>query len=383
MVWDILGVAAFVLASTTVWMVASTIRQLGKREPSAVPPMLRRALLIREIPAETLAAFAKERPGSERIAFIANPTKAGVAEVREAAYRACSMRYLPEPVWLYTTPHESGTVLAREAIEAGADVLVAVGGDGTVRAVAEAAIEKGVPLGIIPTGTGNLLARNLDIPANDFSAAIRTAIDGMDSKVDVGWISVGNEEGEEQDHLFLVFAGIGIDADMVAGADDKLKSTLGWGAYFFAALPFMGAKRMRASVSVDGSEPVIGQMRSVVAANCGRLPGGMTLMPDARINDGALDFATIDTRAGIAGWAELFSEVWIQGAGLTAPNLPKAWRAGRIDHARGTSVDIRVEAPQRVQADGESLGRASHVRARIDPGVLTVRTLVEPKSTRR
>ena len=76
MVWDILGVAAFVLASTTVWMVASTIRQLGKREPSAVSPLLRRALLIREIPAETLAAFAKERPGSERIAFLAPPIDA-------------------------------------------------------------------------------------------------------------------------------------------------------------------------------------------------------------------------------------------------------------------------------------------------------------------
>ena len=134
-------------------------------------------------PVKVGARNAKARPGRERIAFIANPTKPGVAQVREMAYRACSMRYLPEPIWIYTAMNNTGADLAREAVEAGADVLVAIGGDGTVRAVAEAAIETGVPLGIIPVGTGNLLARNLDLPTNDSAAALRAVLDGTETKV--------------------------------------------------------------------------------------------------------------------------------------------------------------------------------------------------------
>ncbi len=373
MVWDILGAAAFVLASTTVWMVTSTLRQLGIRDPAALSPFLRRALMVREIPEQTVADFARSRPGGTRVAFIANPTKQGMVQVRETAYRACSMRYLPEPMWLYTTATDPGGIAAREAVAAGAEVLIAVGGDGTVRAVAAEAADAGIAMGIVPMGTGNLLARNLDIPVNDTAAALRNALDGEERAIDMGWLHVTDEHGEEADHLFLVFAGMGIDAEMVAGANASLKSRWGWGAYFWAAVPFLNGKRMRASLTVDSGAPVVSKMRSVLAANAGKLPGGLTLLPDARVDDGKLDFAILDARGGVAGWAELFGEVIAKGAGISTPNLPPGWRAGRIDHARGETATIEMEVPHRVQADGEPLGRASKVRASVQPGRLKVR----------
>ena len=92
--------------------------------------------------------------------------------------RACSTRYLPQPMWLYTTEDDPGHGAAREAIEAGADVVVAIGGDGTVRAIAAELAGTEVPLAIIPMGTGNLFARNLDLPLGNTPALLRIALEG-------------------------------------------------------------------------------------------------------------------------------------------------------------------------------------------------------------
>ena len=374
MVWEVLAVVAMVIAVAAMTLAVAATRRLGERDPASVHPFVRRVLLVNEIPADIAGSFAKDRPGRERLAFIANPTKQGVAQLRELSYRVCSARHLPEPIWLYTAPNFTGRDLAREALSAGADVLIAVGGDGTVRAVASVAIEEGVPLGVIPFGTGNLFARNVGVPINDPEAALRTVIEDNSERVDVGRITVVRESGDEREFLFLVLAGVGIDAEMVAGADEKLKRRFGWLAYFYSLIRNSASTRMRASVTVSGLEPITGKMRTVLIANCGRLPGGLILVPDASVTDGALDIATLDASRGVAGWAELAGQVVLQGTRVSTPMLPEAWRAGRIDHARGTSVDIVMEAPQRVQADGESLGRAIALRVVVDPGCLTVRT---------
>jgi len=374
MVWQVLAVVAVVIAVAAMMLAIAATRRLGERDPAAVHRFVRRVLLVNEIPADIAGSFAKDRPGRERLAFVANPTKPGVAQLRELSYRVCAARHLPEPIWLYTAPNYTGRDLAREALSAGADVLIAVGGDGTVRAVASVAIEEGVPLGVIPLGTGNLFARNIGVPINDVGAALRAVIEGKSERVDVGRMTVVRESGEEREYLFLVLAGVGIDAEMVAGADERLKRRLGWMAYFYALIRGPASTRMRASVIVSGLEPVTGKMRTVLIANCGRLPGGLVLVPDASVNDGALDVATLDAKSGVAGWAELVGQVVLQGTKVNAPTLPEAWRAGRIDHARGASVDVVMEAPQRVQADGESLGRAISLHAVVDAGCLTVRT---------
>ena len=373
-----IALIALVISLLALSLVVTLARRIGTRDPVAVPPMWRRTLRIKPPPAMKLGEATARSDAQERVAFIANPTKNGVAELREQALRACAIRYLPQPIWLYTTEDDPGVGQTREALEAGADVVVAVGGDGTVRAVAGALAGTDVPMGILPMGTGNLFARNLDLPLGDTAALLRTVLEGAEQRSDVGWLELsrtpdGKSEGER--HIFLVIAGTGLDAEMVAGADDQLKRRLGWVAYFWAAIQHLG-KRMEATITVDDGEPVVSRMRTVLLANVGRLPAGIQLVPDARNDDGRLDVATIDARGGIVGWTELFGTVVAQGAGVRDPWVSRVWRTSRIDHVRGRTVDIKVRETQKVQVDGDSLGRATRVHAEIDPGALVLRVPV-------
>ncbi|HWS58094.1 MAG TPA: diacylglycerol kinase family protein, partial [Actinotalea sp.] len=154
MTWgEWLSVLAILLAG-----VALGLTLLGRPSRRARPAVPDRAAGV------PVGAATTERP---LVAFVANPTKPGVAELRDAAVRACAERYLPEPMWLETTEQDSGVGQTRRAVADGARVVVAVGGDGTVRAVAEGLIGTSASMGLIPQGTGNLLARNLDLPLGD------------------------------------------------------------------------------------------------------------------------------------------------------------------------------------------------------------------------
>jgi len=382
----ILSSVALLIGLIALTIGVTTTRHIGLRDPVAVPHMWRKILRIKSRPSNELARSSDSPARRERIAFIANPTKDGVGELREISMRACSVRYMPEPLWYFTTADDPGKGQAQAAIDAGADVVVAVGGDGTVRAVAATLAGSGVKMGILPMGTGNLFARNVGLPLGDTPALMRTILEGEETAIDVVWLDVERAHRghmERDRHICLVIAGAGFDAQMVAGTDDKLKRKLGWFAYFLSAFQHIGEKRMEASVSVDDSPAVTSQMRTVLVANVGSLPGGIRLIPDASVTDGSLDVATLDARAGVVGWTDLFGTVMAQGAGLKQPDALKAWRTSRIDHVRGKSVDIHMKHPQKVQVDGEPLGRATAIRAEVSPGALIMRVPVnEPKPKR-
>lgn len=367
----VLASVALLIGLITLALAVTVTRRLGTRDPIAVSPGWRRVLRIHTLPVAMEGDFLGGEVSSTKVAFIANPTKPGVADVREQALRACSNRYMPQPMWLYTTEDDPGDGAARRAVKAGADLVVAVGGDGTVRAAAAGLAGTDVPLGIVPMGTGNLLARNIDLPLGDVTAQLRIALEGRDHRIDVGWLELDDDEDNPQ--IFLVMAGAGIDAEMVAGADDRLKRRLGWLAYFFSAIKHMGARRMRAAISVDGSSAVIGRMRTVLFANVGRLPGGFQLVPEASEDDGSLDIVSLDARRGIVGWTELFGTVVAQGAGLKQSEIAKAYGASRIDSARGARARVTTDHAHRVQADGEDLGTATRITAYVDAGALVVR----------
>jgi diacylglycerol kinase family enzyme len=372
----ILGSVGILLGLFALIIGVTTTRHIGKRDPVAVPNIWRKVLRIKSRPVHHLSQDSVHTERRERIAFIANPTKDGIAELRELSMRACSIRYMPEPLWYFTTVEDSGEGQARQAISDGADVVVAVGGDGTVRGVAAAVAGTGTAMGILPMGTGNLFARNLDLSLSDAPAQMRTIIEGEEAEIDVVWLYVERHhkaQTERERHLCLVIAGAGFDAEMVAGTDDKLKHRIGWFAYFLAAIKFTSDARMEASVSVDDSKPVMSQMRTVMIANVGNLPGGIKLIPDASVTDGELDVATLDARAGVVGWTDLFGTVMAQGAGVKQPEVFKAYRTSRIDLARGKSVDIEMKQPQKIQVDGEFLGTGTAIRAEVAPGALKMR----------
>lgn len=358
-------------------------------------------------------------PAPPRLAFVANPSKEGVADLEEEVRRVVHDAGLPDPLWYETTVEDPGTGQTRRALQDGADVVVAVGGDGTVRAVAAEMVGTGRPMGLLPVGTGNLLARNLDLPVTEPAQALAVVLSGVDRPIDVGWARVaefapepdaddasgdpsgdpddGSEDGTaaadesggdapaddapapapgasrdtSQKHIFLVIAGLGFDAAMVADADDALKAKVGWVAYFVAGMRHLHGRRMRARIQLDDGAVQQARLRSLMIGNCGKLPGGLTLLPDAVLDDGILDVAAIDTRGGIVGWAQLFGEVVMQGIGLRN-DLPA--KVGRIDHARARRVRVRVEGGEQAQVDGDPLGRAVELETWVQPGALVVRT---------
>src|SRR5699024_7603057 len=257
---------------------------------------------------------------------------------------------LAEPIWLQTTAEDPGAGQARAALAAGASVVVAAGGDGTVREVASVLAGTPVPMALLPLGTGNLLARNLDLPLDNLDGLIHTALGGSDHPLDLGWLrpervtesektssshpAPAQPEAPEDEHIFLVMAGIGFDAQMVAGADDALKARMGWLAYFFAGVRHLHGHKTRLRMQVGEGEVRRLKVRSLLFANCGRLPGGIVLLPDAQLDDGWLDVAALDTRGGLIGWASLFGKVMLQGIGirrsLPAPSSIQFWRGRRV-----------------------------------------------------
>ena len=317
---------------------------------------------------------------------IYNPTKsADWDEIRWLADAAARDASLPAPIFVETTKEDPGIGQARRAVELGASVVIAAGGDGTVRAVAEGLLGTGTPLGIIPSGSGNLLARNLAIPLNEPAEALLVALTGRTRAIDVGWARFHLSEGvplskrqrrlptarQDPEHLFLVIAGVGFDADMVAGADEDLKAKIGWLAYFTAAAGRLFDRRMDAVVQVGehGASAEV-NARTVMIANCGLLPANISLAPDAHPDDGWLDLLLLDTTGGLFGWMGLAKQVLLQRVGRRGRKELGSTLAFR----RGRSFTVTLREPESAQVDGELVGLADRMDGRIEIGQLDVRT---------
>ena len=164
--------------------------------------------------------------------------------------------------------------------------MIAAGGDGTVRCVAEVLAGTGTPMGLVPLGTGNLLARNLGVDITDPVSACYDVLNGSDKAIDVVKARLDHSDDEQ---VFLVMAGLGYDAAIMADTVDALKDRMGWLAYVEAGIRKLPGKPVKAKISVDGGEPVRRRIRSVMIGNCGRIMGGVEIFPDAKIDDGVLD----------------------------------------------------------------------------------------------
>ncbi|WP_182353874.1 diacylglycerol/lipid kinase family protein [Flaviflexus huanghaiensis] len=288
--------------------------------------------------------------------------------------------------WVETTIEHPGDDQARQAVADGAGIVFAAGGDGTVRSVAAGLTGSNVALGIIALGTGNLLARNLDLPISSPEAMVRTALTGGTHPMDIGFLEADplTEDEIEQirkrdevavsvpggEHAFAVIAGLGFDAAMVGDADDGLKSKFGWVAYIASAMKNMATTKIRAKVTTGIAHEFVIDARSVMFANVGRLPGGVVLAPEARLDDGWIDLVIIDTKGGLVGWADLVRRMGLAGMGVTHDGLPET---GKIDLKKTRAASVVTRDPERVQVDGDALGYASTIRARVEPGGLLVR----------
>ena len=300
---------------------------------------------------------------AHKIAVVLNPIKSGAEEARLHILRSAALAGLPEPLFLHTTAHEPGYAQARQALDYGADVVLVGGGDGTVRAVAEVLRHTSVPMGVIPLGTGNLLARNLHMDVNDIQGNVQTALFGAQRHIDTATMALENSvTGHSSVRTFLVIAGIGMDAEVVGDTNASLKKSLGWLAYSEAGVRHLPGRRKRMSIAVDGTAPQQRKVRSVLFANCGLLPGGIDFIPGALIDDGLLDVVVVSPRSAI-GWLIVGAKILLRHNG----------RVPMIDFYRTESLTIRTAMPEETQVDGDPSGKATKVTVTVEPKALLVR----------
>jgi YegS/Rv2252/BmrU family lipid kinase len=291
---------------------------------------------------------------------ILNPaSSAGRTGRRQAEILAAVERHLGREFSLFVTkrPHEA-TSSARYASFGGAELIIAVGGDGTIKEVVNGLMEAGTPLnrrlqlGIINAGTGHGFAQSLGLPAglDDQCAAIAL---GTVRRVDIGRATYANGRGQRTERYFVneCQAGIGgLVVERVQGGYKKLGGFLAFGlATFTAALSYPN-RSIR--FSVDGGPEDEGKFIGIVAANGNVMAGGMRLAPQATVEDGRLDI--------------LFMH------GQTLPerlrNFPKIYSGTHLGSPqfsclRGQSISLASRESVSFEADGEMFG---YLPCRID-----------------
>lgn len=270
--------------------------------------------------------------------------------------------------WWTTTVEDPGRGMAREAVAAGCDIVVVVGGDGTVRAVADGVAGTDILLGIVPHGTGNLLARNLDIPLGDIPAALARIKAEEPRSIDLGWVEYNGVES-----VFAVMVGFGLDAQMLVETDEDLKDRAGWLAYVEAmGRALAGTEMIDITVTLDDDEPVTLRGHTMLVGNCGLLQGGIRLLPDAVVDDGLLDLLMVSAEGPLQWMDALRSVVWDNGIRRVFSSDTETVSTDSTRHVTAQRVVVELESPQHFEVDGEELGEVSAFAVRVLPGALTV-----------
>ncbi len=293
---------------------------------------------------------------TDRVAIIAN--SASGSSIDDETLRAAWDDMDVETEWMPTTEQSPGTEQAARAAASGVDTVVACGGDGTVRAVLEGVAGTSAHLGIVPLGTGNLLASNLDLPSGLDAVAI--SVSGVPRRLDVGVVN-----GER----FAVMAGVGLDAAMVGEASSNLKRRIGTLAYVVSALKQVRSLRsqiFRADVEADG-ESWSGRSAMVLVGNCGAVSGGLTVFPDAEPDDGRLDVAIV-TATSLRAWLSILSRMV----------LSRPQRADFVRRSRARHIEVRLDRPMPYELDGEIRPAARVLDVSVEPAAVSVRVGVPP-----
>ena len=291
-----------------------------------------------------------------RCAVIFNPVKVSDGFQQAMAERITAARWA-EPVWLPTAEDDPGRSMAATAVSEKFDLVVAAGGDGTVRIVADGLANSGIPMGIVPSGTANLLARNLGIPMAE-ADAIDVVMSGRTRTIDLIKLTI---DGREPEH-FAVMAGMGIDAMTMDETKPELKDKIGTAAYFVAAAKALGRLPVPMRIKVDDHHTHHRRAMICVIGNVGSLPGNITLIPGAEPDDGQLDVYVASPHR-VTQWVRVFARLITR----------RSDGNDRVDQWRGRRVEVRLEHPDSYQLDGDVVGELRRLVAEVQPQALSVR----------
>ncbi|MQA06743.1 MAG: diacylglycerol kinase [Streptosporangiales bacterium] len=287
---------------------------------------------------------------SLRTAVVVNPTKCDAEQLRKDVHALLTDAGWPPPAWYETTADSPGADQATQAVRAGARIVFACGGDGTVRSCVDALAGSQAALAVLPAGTGNLLAGNLGLPT-DVPAAVDVALHGNRRRIDVGRV----------DGLrFAVAAGMGFDADLLHDAPAALKRSVGWLAYVVSALRHLGGPSLTVDIALDDGPPRRHRVRTVLVANVSELRGGLSVAPEASDHDGRFDVVVVAPRRPVD---------WLGVVYKTLRRQPH----DQVLRRTAAAVDVHVvKTVANRQLDGDPIEPSDRLTVRMEPEALEV-----------
>jgi len=292
------------------------------------------------------------------VAVVAHADKSlggGLTELREILAR----EGYNDPLWYEVKTSSKAPKYARRALEQGAEVIFVWGGDGTVQRCIDALAETDAVLAILPAGTANLLAKNLDIPI-DLPEAVRVGLHGKRRSIDTGSFN-----GEH----FAVMAGTGFDAFMIKEAGSKLKDRIGRLAYFYTGTKNLSARRVKAEVEVDGKDYFKGKVSCVFIGNMGKGLGGVEVFNQAKPDDGILELAVV-TAKNPADWARTLGRV-VQGKAEKSPFV-------ELTHGKEFRFQFKRRFPYEIDGSARPAVKKMHIK--VHPSSITICVPFTPAS---
>ena len=286
-----------------------------------------------------------------KVAVVAHSGKTlggGLPELR----RVLEAEGISDPLWFEVPKSRKAPAQVRRALDDGAELVFAWGGDGMVQRCVDVLAGTTVSLAIIPAGTANLFATNLGIP-KDIGEAVAVGLRGERRSLDVGRLN-----GER----FAVMAGAGFDATMIRDAGDGgLKERLGRVAYVWTGSENLRAKPFRAKIEVDGADWFKGKASCILLGNMGKLFGGVEAFEDARPDDGKLEVGVV-TAEGLVEWGRM----------LGRAAVGKASKSPFAQTTKAHSVKVKLNRKILYELDGGDRTKVKTFKAKVEPAAITV-----------
>jgi YegS/Rv2252/BmrU family lipid kinase len=285
-----------------------------------------------------------------KVAVVAHAGKTfggGLVELR----RLLDEQGVDDLLWSEVPKSRKAPSRVKRALDDGAELIFVWGGDGTVQRCLDTLAGTTVPLAVVPAGTSNLFATNLQIP-QDIERAIEIGLRGERRRLDVGRFN-----GER----FGVMAGAGFDAAMIHGADGSLKERLGRAAYVWTGSQSLRAKPFRAKISIDGATWYDDKASCILVGNVGRLFGGVEVFEDSSPDDGCLEIGVVNAD-GVADWARVLARTAVgAAAGSSFVRVTKARR-----------IKVKLDRKVLYELDGGDREKVKAFDVEIEPAAVTV-----------
>jgi len=285
------------------------------------------------------------------VAVVAHAGKSlggGLPELR----RVLEAEGVADPFWVEVPKSKKAPAQVQRALDDGAELVFAWGGDGIVQRCVGVLAGSGARLAIIPAGTANLFASNLGIP-QDIEEAVAVGLRGDRHEFDVGRFN-----GER----FAVMAGAGFDAAMIRDSGDGgLKERIGRAAYVWSGSENLRSKPFRATIEVDGAEWYKGEATCILLGNVGKLVGGVEVFEDARPDDGKLEVGVV-TAEGVLDWSRMMGRA-VAGSLGDSPFT-------QTTKAR----DVKVKLSRKVlyELDGGDRTKVKSFKVKVEPRAISV-----------